>query len=116
MSREVQDLMFKTPKIMKKVLIPIDLVTKPKNFDKFYVERGKYLKNLCITFTLDDPDLLTSFLNRVPNLEQLYCRSGIVRKMNKNFEEFSEIPFHLPQLKHLVLKGDLIYLNLLYLF
>lgn len=106
--KEIREMMFKTPKIMKK----IQVVFQDFNYDEievlifqFLYDKGRFIKNMSLFRKHKDPEFLPYVLNQVPNLEKLILNSDFTYNNNET-KQSSECFFRLPRLKNLIINTD----------
>jgi len=105
--KEIREMMFMMPKIMKK----IQVVFQDFNYDEiedlifqFLYDKGRFIKNLSLFLSYKDPEFLPYVLNQVPNLEKLILNSKF-DYYNDEIKQ-SEYFFRLPRLKNLIVYSD----------
>jgi len=111
-SKYIQDLILKTPEIMRKIKYSFRADIDIAEIAKFFSEKGKYIRKIGIT-NFSDPDrntvtnnpLLISYIaNQAPNLEDFACEYHTCYDISENT---IYNPFYMPRLKHLSLKDQL---------
>lgn len=112
LSKEIRDLIFKTPKIMRKFIFRYNY-NSPCPIE-FFRNRGTSIRRLYLNIRPDDEALLRFLLNCTPNLEMLeVCKieDGITERFMSLDEEYVGIELaDLSKLKHLYMQiSDLDY-------